>query len=173
MTRLNGRRSNSSAPTSITATSSCAQAGHRLATPSSRSSCALIPTSWNISAPPAQAGKPASTTLCAKRPSCLHGAERRAVQRTALRRASTGERKASAGSQAGRSGEGTQAGGGCCTASAFPQSIVLRCRVTPLFAELCQMLLVDAINLGLHLGMPALDQDREFADQPSRTKPFE
>ena len=29
------------------------------------------------------------------------------------------------------------------------------------------MLLVDAIDLGLHLGMPALDQDREFTDQPS------
>ena len=35
------------------------------------------------------------------------------------------------------------------------------------------MLLVDAINLGLHLGMPALDQDRDFADQPSRAKPVE
>jgi hypothetical protein len=37
---------------------------------------------------------------------------------------------------------------------AFPQSIVLRCRVTLPFAELRQMLLVDAIDLGLHLGMP-------------------
>ena len=35
------------------------------------------------------------------------------------------------------------------------------------------MLLVDAIDLGLHLGMPALDYDREFADQPSRAKPVE
>ena len=35
------------------------------------------------------------------------------------------------------------------------------------------MLLVDAIDfLGLHLGKPALDQDGEFADQSSRTKPF-
>jgi hypothetical protein len=49
----------------------------------------------------------------------------------------------------------------------------LRCRVTLPFAELRQTLLVDAINLGLHLGMPALDQDREFADQPSRAKPIE
>jgi len=37
-----------------------------------------------------------------------------------------------------------------------PQSIVLRCRVTPPFAELRQMLLVDEIDPGLHLGMPAL-----------------
>ena len=58
-------------------------------------------------------------------------------------------------------------GGGCCTVSAFPQSIVLRCRVTLPFAELRQMLLVDEIDPGLHLGMPALDQDGEFADQPS------
>jgi hypothetical protein len=64
-------------------------------------------------------------------------------------------------------------GGGFCTVSAFPQSIVLRCRVTLPFSELRQMLLVDAINLGLHLGMPVLDQDREFADQPSRAKPVE
>ena len=35
------------------------------------------------------------------------------------------------------------------------------------------MLLVDAIDLGLHLGMPALDYDREFADQPSRATPVE
>ena len=28
------------------------------------------------------------------------------------------------------------------------------------------MLLVDAIDLGLHFGMPALDQDGEFTDQP-------
>ena len=55
----------------------------------------------------------------------------------------------------------------------YPTSIVLRCRITPPFAELRQMLLVDAINLGLHLGMPALDQDRELADQPSRAKPVE
>ena len=63
-------------------------------------------------------------------------------------------------------------GGGCCTVSAFPQSIVLRCRVALPFAELRQMLLVDAINLGLHLGMPALDEDGEFADQSARAKPF-
>jgi hypothetical protein len=50
----------------------------------------------------------------------------------------------------------------CCTVWAL-QSIVLRCRVTLPFAELRQMLLVDAINLGLHLGMFALDQDRECA----------
>ena len=30
----------------------------------------------------------------------------------------------------------------------------------------------DAIDLGLHLGMP-IDQNREFADQPSRAKPAE
>ena len=41
------------------------------------------------------------------------------------------------------------------------------------FYELRQMFLVDAINLGLYLGMPALDQDGEFADQPSRAKPVE
>ena len=64
-------------------------------------------------------------------------------------------------------------GGGCCTVSASLQSIVLRGRVTPPFAELGQMLLVNAINLGLHLGMPALDQDRELTDQPSRAKPVE
>jgi hypothetical protein len=44
----------------------------------------------------------------------------------------------------------------------------LRCRVTPPFAERREMFLVDAIDLGLDLGMPALDQDGEFADQPSR-----
>ena len=33
------------------------------------------------------------------------------------------------------------------------------------------MVPIDAIDLGLHLWMPALDQDREFADQPSRAKP--
>ena len=41
------------------------------------------------------------------------------------------------------------------------------------FAELGQMLPVNAIDLGLHLGMPALDQDRELTDQPSRAKPVE
>ena len=51
--------------------------------------------------------------------------------------------------------------------SASLQFIVLGCRVTPPFTELRQMLPVGAIDLGLHLGMPALDQDREFADQPS------
>ena len=30
------------------------------------------------------------------------------------------------------------------------------------------MLFVDAIDLGLHLWRPALDQDGEFADQPAR-----
>jgi hypothetical protein len=49
----------------------------------------------------------------------------------------------------------------------------LRCWVTLPFAERRQMLLVDAIDLGLNLGMPALDQDGEFADQPSRAKPVE
>jgi hypothetical protein len=39
----------------------------------------------------------------------------------------------------------------------------LRGWVTPPFAERRQMLLVNAINLGLHLGMPALDEDGEFA----------
>ncbi len=38
--------------------------------------------------------------------------------------------------------------------SGFPQSIDI---TPPLFAELRQMLLVDAIDLGLHLGMPALE----------------
>jgi hypothetical protein len=52
------------------------------------------------------------------------------------------------------------------------QSIVLRCRVTA-FYELCQMFLVDAIDLGLHLGMPALDQDGECTHQSSRAKPIE
>ena len=32
------------------------------------------------------------------------------------------------------------------------------------------MLPANAIDLGLHLGMPALDQDRELTDQPSRAK---
>jgi hypothetical protein len=54
-----------------------------------------------------------------------------------------------------------------------PQSIALRCRVTPPFAELRQMLLVDAIDPGLHVGMTTLEYDREFADQPSRAKPLE
>jgi len=35
------------------------------------------------------------------------------------------------------------------------------------------MFLVDAIDLGLHLGMPALDEDGEFTNQPSRAKPVE
>ena len=35
------------------------------------------------------------------------------------------------------------------------------------------MLPVNAIDLGLHLGMPALDQDGELTDQPSRAKPVE
>jgi hypothetical protein len=55
----------------------------------------------------------------------------------------------------------------------YPTSIVLRCRVTPPFAELRQMLLVNAVNLGLHLGMPALDQDGEFTHLPARAKPVE
>jgi hypothetical protein len=54
-----------------------------------------------------------------------------------------------------------------------PQSIVLGRPVTPLFAELRQMLLVDEIDPGLHVGMPALDQDREFTHQPARAKPLE
>jgi hypothetical protein len=54
-----------------------------------------------------------------------------------------------------------------------PRSIVLRSRVTPPLADRRQMFLVDAINLGLHLGMPALAQDGEFAGQPSRAKPVE
>jgi len=53
------------------------------------------------------------------------------------------------------------------------QSIVLLCRVTLPFAEFRQMLLVDAIDLGLHLGMPALDQDGECTHQSSRAKPIE
>ena len=50
----------------------------------------IDPESWNISAPPDRAGKPASTTRCAKRPSSAlprsgrPGIQRRAVQRTAL-----------------------------------------------------------------------------------------
>ena len=49
-------------------------------------------------------------------------AERRPVQRTALRRASTGERKASAGSQAGRSGSSQRVNQTRCRArlSVFP-----------------------------------------------------
>ena len=43
----------------------------------------------------------------------------------------------------------------------------------PPFAELRQMLLVDAIDLGLHLGMPALDHDGKFTHQPARAKPVE
>ena len=35
--------------------------------------------------------------------------------------------------------------------SGFPQSIALRCRLTPSFAEFRQMLLVDAIDPGLHV----------------------
>ena len=62
---------------------------------------------------------------------------------------------------------------GVLPVSAFPQSIVLHCRVTLPFAELRQMFLVEAIDLGLHLGMPALDQDGEFTHQPSRAKPVE
>ena len=30
--------------------------------------------------------------------------------------------------------------------------------------------MVDAMDLGLHLGMPALDQDGEFTDQPERNQ---
>ena len=33
------------------------------------------------------------------------------------------------------------------------------------------MLLVDEIDPGLHVGVPALDQEREFADQRARAKP--
>ena len=54
--------------------------------------------------------------------------------------------------------------------SASLQSIVLRCRVMPPFAELRQTLLVDAIDLGLHLRMPALDQDGEFPPGPERNQ---
>ena len=64
-------------------------------------------------------------------------------------------------------------GGGCCTVSASLQSIELRGRVTPPFTELGQMLPVNAMDLGLHLGMPALDKNRELTDQPSRAKPVE
>ena len=52
-----------------------------------------------------------------------------------------------------------------------PQSIVLRCPVPP-FGELRQMLLVDKIDPGLHVGMSALHQDGELAHQSSRAKPF-
>ena len=34
------------------------------------------------------------------------------------------------------------------------------------------MLLVNAIDPGLHVGMTTLEYDREFADQSSRAKPF-
>ena len=34
------------------------------------------------------------------------------------------------------------------------------------------MLLVEAIDLNLHLGMPVLHQDGKFADQSSRAKPL-
>jgi hypothetical protein len=49
------------------------------------------------------------------------------------------------------------------------QNQSLRCRVTPPIAELRQMLLVD--DLACTSGVPALDQEREFADHPSRAKP--
>ena len=48
-------------------------------------------------------------------------------------------------------------------------SIVLRCRVTPPLAELRQTLPVDAIDLGLHLRMPALDRSRP-PPQQSRSR---
>ena len=35
------------------------------------------------------------------------------------------------------------------------------------------MFLLDAINLGLHVRVPALDQDGEFTRQPTRAKPVE
>ena len=81
---------------------------------------------------------------------------------------SSGEPRKPTGAERG----GHQAGGGCCIGG-YPTSIVLRCRVTPPFAELRQMLLVNAVDLGLHLGMPALDQDGEFTHQPARAKPVE
>ena len=40
-------------------------------------------------------------------------------------------------------------------------------------ASFARFLLVDAIDLSLHLGMPALHQDGEFPDQSSRAKPLE
>ena len=89
--------------------------------------------------------------ICCLQPILRRGRERRPVQRTALRRASTGER----------------------ILAASPLSILLRFRVMLPFAELRQMFLVEAIDLGLHLGMPALDQDGEFTHQPSRAKPVE
>jgi hypothetical protein len=55
----------------------------------------------------------------------------------------------------------------------FPTIKFLRCRVTAPLAERRQMLLVDAIDLGLNFGMPTLDQDGEFTHQPSRAKPVE
>ena len=68
--------------------------------------------------------------------------------------------------------ESRPSGAGLVYVSGCQQSIVLRCRVTPPFAELRQMLLVDAIDLGLHIGMPTFEYYREFADQSSRAKPF-
>ena len=40
------------------------------------------------------------------------------------------------------------------------------------FAEFRAMLLVDAINLGLHLGMPLLEQGGKLADQPCGAEPL-
>jgi len=59
--------------------------------------------------------------------------------------------------------------------TAFPQSIVLRGRITPPFAERREIFLVDAIDLGLYLGMPALGVHqrgcgrlrRRLADKPA------
>ena len=51
-----------------------------------------------------------------------------------------------------------------------PPSIAFATASPPPFPELDQMLSVAAIDLGLHVEMPTLDQDGEFADQPSRAK---
>jgi hypothetical protein len=46
-----------------------------------------------------------------------------------------------------------------------------RCRLTPSFAEFRQMLLVDPIDPGLHVGMSGASSGRR-AHQSSRAKPF-
>ena len=60
---------------------------------------------------------------------------------------------------------------GAPRANAFPT--IIR-RALPGQAAVCQrreMFLVDEIDPGLHLGMPALDQHGEFTHQPARAKP--
>ena len=60
-----------------------------------------------------------------------------------------------------RSGRNFSAWIGLVPKQHSPYNPFLRDRITAAFAELRQMPPVNAIHLGLHLGMPALDQDRE------------